>query len=66
MISTFRCLPTSTSLGERVHIEQSFVGKVLSSWAMWPPEGRRLLDEVDLVAAFGQVEGALDASDTSP
>ena len=36
-ISMFRCLPASTSLGARVHIEQSLVGKVLSSWAMWPP-----------------------------
>ena len=36
-ISTLRCRPTSTSFGERMHIEQSLVGKVLSSCAMWPP-----------------------------
>jgi len=35
--SMFRCRPTSTSLGEIIHIEQSLVGKVLSSWAMAPP-----------------------------
>jgi hypothetical protein len=35
--SMFGCRPTSTSLGERIHIEQSFVGNVLSSWAIWPP-----------------------------
>jgi len=36
-ISTLGCLPTSTSLGERIQAEQSLVGKVLSSWAMTPP-----------------------------
>ena len=36
-ISILGCRPTSTSLGERIHIEQSLVGKVLSSWAMRPP-----------------------------
>jgi hypothetical protein len=35
--SIFRCRPTSTSLGEIIHMEQSLVGKVLSSWAMPPP-----------------------------
>ena len=35
--SMFSCRPTSTSLGEMIHIEQSLVGKVLSSWAMVPP-----------------------------
>jgi hypothetical protein len=34
---TFRCRPTSTSLGEMIHIAQSLVGKVLSSWDMTPP-----------------------------
>ena len=33
----FRCGPVSTSLGLMVHMAQSLVGKVLSSWAMWPP-----------------------------
>ena len=37
MISMFKCLPHSTSLGERMHMEQSFVGNVLSSCAMCPP-----------------------------
>mgnify|MGYP005624780881 CR=1 FL=1 len=31
------CRPTSTSLGERIHMEQSLVGKVLSSLAITPP-----------------------------
>jgi hypothetical protein len=36
------CRPTSTSLGARIHIEQSLVGKVLSSWAITPPmDGER-------------------------
>ena len=35
--SMFSCRPTSTSLGARIHIEQSLVGKVLSSWDMTPP-----------------------------
>ena len=35
--SMFRCRPTSTSLGEIIHMEQSLVGKVLSSCAMEPP-----------------------------
>src|SRR5574341_639991 len=35
--SMFGCLPVSTSLGERMHMAQSFVGKVLSSWDITPP-----------------------------
>ncbi len=35
--SIFGCRPTSTSLGESIHMEQSLVGKVLSSWAICPP-----------------------------
>ena len=35
--SMFGCRPTSTSLGERIHMEQSLVGNVLSSWAICPP-----------------------------
>ncbi len=31
------CRPTSTSLGEIIHMAQSLVGKVLSIWAMVPP-----------------------------
>ena len=37
MISTLRCRPTSTSLGEMIHMAQSLVGKVLSSWDINPP-----------------------------
>jgi len=37
----FRCRPTSTSLGEIIHMAQSLVGKVLSSLAIIPP----MLDE---------------------
>ena len=33
----FGCLPAATSFGDSMHIEQSFVGKVLSSWAILPP-----------------------------
>src|SRR5665811_510912 len=37
MISMLGCWPASTSLGDRMHMEQSFVGNVLSSIAMMPP-----------------------------
>ncbi len=37
MISMLRCRPTSTSLGEMIHIAQSLVGKVLSNWDIIPP-----------------------------
>ena len=37
MISMFGCLADSTSLGARIQIEQSLVGKVLSRAAMAPP-----------------------------
>ncbi len=37
MISTLGCLADSTSLGARIQIEQSFVGKVLSRAAITPP-----------------------------
>jgi hypothetical protein len=33
----FSCLPVATSFGEIMHMEQSLVGNVLSSWAMVPP-----------------------------
>src|SRR5512141_812149 len=33
----FRLQPASTNLGEITHMEQSLVGKVLSSWAITPP-----------------------------
>ena len=35
--SMLRCRPTSTSLGEMIHMAQSLVGKVLSNWDMTPP-----------------------------
>ena len=31
------CLPVATSFGAMMHMAQSFVGKVLSSWAIVPP-----------------------------
>jgi len=37
IISIFRCRPTSTSFGEIIHMAQSLVGNVLSSWAITPP-----------------------------
>src|SRR4030042_3285950 len=37
IISMLGCLPTSISLGEIMHMEQSLVGKVLSNWAILPP-----------------------------
>ena len=33
----FSCLPVATSFGDSMHIEQSFVGKVLSSCDIVPP-----------------------------
>ena len=33
----FGFLETSTIFGERMHCEQSSVGKVSDSWIMWPP-----------------------------
>ena len=33
----FACRPTSTSFGAMIHMEQSLVGNVLSSWDMTPP-----------------------------
>src|SRR3990170_4980852 len=35
--STLGCLPAPTSFGARMHIEQSFVGNVLSNCAIVPP-----------------------------
>ena len=37
LISTLGWRPTSTSFGDNIQAEQSFVGKVLSSCAMTPP-----------------------------
>ena len=37
MISMLRCRPTSTSLGEMIHMAQSLVGKVLSNCDIRPP-----------------------------
>ncbi len=41
------------------------VGKVLSSWAMWPPMRRLLLNQIDLEAGGGQIERGLDTADAS-
>jgi hypothetical protein len=61
----FGCRPTSTSLGERIHMEQSLVGKVLSSWAMWPPMLGRFLNQVDLETGRGQIQRGLNAADST-
>ena len=59
------CRPTSTSLGERIHIEQSLVGKVLSSWAIWPPMARCFLNQVNLKTRSGQIQRGLNTADPS-
>ena len=59
----FGCRPTSTSFGERIHMEQSLVGKVLSSWAMWPPDAGRLLHQIDFKTRGGKIQGGLDTAD---
>ena len=62
IISMFRCRPTPTSLGPMVHMAQSFVGKILSSWTMPPPMEVSLLQEVDPDPGLCQVEGCLHAA----
>ena len=57
---------TSTIFGERMHMEQSLVGKVLSSMAMWPPMSRLTLDEVDMDAVRRDIEGGLDTGNARP
>ncbi len=37
MISMLGCRSHSMNLGDSMHMEQSLVGKVLSSWAILPP-----------------------------
>ncbi len=37
MISMFGCAPVPTSFGDKIHMAQSFVGKVLSNCGMIPP-----------------------------
>ena len=59
------CRPTSTSLGASIHIEQSLVGKVLSSWAIWPPMLGAFLNQVDFKAGSGKIEGGLNTADPS-
>ena len=64
-ISIFGCRPTSTSLGESIHMEQSLVGKVLSSWAMCPPMLGPFFDQIDLKTGRGQVQRGLDSADAA-
>ena len=59
------CRSHSMNLGDSMHIEQSLVGKVLSSCAILPPMVGRLLHQVDLEAGGGQVERGLDAADAA-
>ncbi len=59
------CRPTSTSLGESIHIEQSLVGKVLSSWAIWPPMVGASLHQVNPEAGSAEIEGGLNTADPS-
>ena len=66
MISIFLFRAHSTNLGERMHIAQSPVGKVLSSWAIRPPMAARRIQQVDLEAAPRQIERCLDAGDRRP
>ena len=61
----FGCRPTSTSLGASIHMEQSLVGKVLSSWAIWPPMLGAFLNQVDLEAGGGEIERGLNTADPS-
>ena len=65
IISMLRWRPVSTSLGLMVHMAQSLVGKVLSSWAMCPPMADLAFDQVDLEAGLGQVERGLHAGDAA-
>ena len=55
----FRCRPTSTSLGEIIHIAHSFVGKVLSSCAITPPIDGSFFDQIDVIAAISKIERRL-------
>ena len=59
------CRSHSMNFGESMHIEQSLVGKVLSSWAILPADGRSLLDQVDLEAGGGQIQSGLDPADAA-
>ena len=45
------CRPTSTSLGEIIHIAQSLVGKVLSNWDMTPPMAELRSTKINVIAA---------------
>ena len=51
--------------GVRMHCEQSSVGKVSESCAMWPPMDGISFDQNDLVAAVGDIERGLDAGDAA-
>ena len=59
------CRPTSTSLGASIHMEQSLVGKVLSSWAIWPPMARRFFNQVNLKTRSGKIKRGLNTADPS-
>src|SRR4030042_4017868 len=57
--SMLGCRPTSTSLGASIQMEQSLVGKVLSSWAIWPPMAGALSTRETLKPAVARSRAAL-------
>ncbi len=48
-----------------MHMEQSLVGKVLSSWAILPPMARGFLNQVNLETGRGKIKRGLNAADPS-
>ena len=48
-----------------MQVEQSLVGKVLSKPGHGPTEGVGLVEQVDIEAGVGQIEGALNAADAA-
>ena len=55
--------PTDTILGVSIQAAQSRVGKVLYSWAMWPPMLRLPLHQIDLLSGLRQPQCRLHACD---
>ena len=51
------------NFGDSMHIEQSLVGKVLSSCAILPPMVGAFSTRIDLEARRGEIERGLDAAD---
>ena len=55
----------STILGVRIQAAQSSVGKVLSSWVIFPPMVGLLLHDIHLETRVRDIQGGLDAGDTA-